>query len=375
MSAGRQPRALRAAAVIPVYNHGATLRRVAEGALAVLPEVLVVDDGSSDGGVEALAGLPVQVLRHGTNQGKGAAILTAARAARDRGLTHIVTLDADGQHDPADIARFLAALAGDPTAFLVGARDFSSPDVPGASRFGRSFSNFWMRVQTGRVVSDMQCGFRAYPVDALLALSLRERRYAFEVEALVKAAWAGFPVRDVPVSVHYPPRRERVSHFRVLGDNLEIALLNTRLTVRSFLPVPHRQYAGDGEGRVSPLRPLRSLRILLSRDATPRELALSAFLGVFIGCLPLFFVQTISIVLAASWLGLNRIAALAAGQLCMPPAVPALCVLAGHWLRHGRPLAEFSLRTLGYEAPQRLLEWGLGSLVLAPLLAGAVGGA
>jgi len=219
-----------------------------------------------------------------------------------------------------------------------------------------------------------QCGFRSYPIDALLALDLSERRYAFEVEVLVKAAWAGLQIQNVPVTVHYPPRRERVSHFRVFEDNLEISMLNTRLTVRSFLPLPHRQFAEDAKGGVTPLHPLRSLRILLARNATPRELAMSAFLGVFIGTLPLFFVQTIGIVLSASWLGLNRIAALASGQLCMPPVVPALCILAGHYLLHGKLLTEYSLKTLGYEASQRMLEWVLGSLALAPIMGGIMAG-
>ena len=92
--------------VIPVYNHGKTLRDVVVRALGVNDKVMVIDDGSTDGGLETLAGLPITGIRHPENRGKGAAIITAAREARERGATHIVTIDADGQHDPADYPRF-----------------------------------------------------------------------------------------------------------------------------------------------------------------------------------------------------------------------------------------------------------------------------
>ena len=119
--------------VVPLYNHGATLRRVVEGVLAQrTPEadaVLVVDDGSTDAGTESLEGLPVMIVRHSQNQGKGRAILTAAREAAARGYTHILTLDADGQHDPADIPALLEKHGEHPAAIIVGARRFDGPHL------------------------------------------------------------------------------------------------------------------------------------------------------------------------------------------------------------------------------------------------------
>lgn len=360
---------------VPVYNHAATLRAVVLGLLERHPHVLVVDDGSDDLGPEILAGLPVRTIRHDRNRGKGAAIRTAAAEARRMGMSHIVTIDADGQHNPADLPLFLEAIALDPLAVIVGARDFSTENVPGASRFGRSFSNFWLRVQTGVILSDVQSGYRAYPLTVLENLRCAEDRYSFEVEVLVRAAWAGFRLREVHIRVYYPPRGERVSHFRAIMDNVRISLLNTRLTIRAIMPVPHRKFGEDGAGRVSPIHPLKSLRILLSDDATPAELALAAALGVFLGTLPLIGMHSIAILLAAGWLRWNKIAALGASQLCMPPLVPALCIEAGHYLRHGVFLTKISLRTLGYEAPQRLWEWILGSLLMAPALAALTGAA
>ncbi|MHB8707501.1 MAG: glycosyltransferase family 2 protein, partial [Desulfuromonadales bacterium] len=170
--------------VIPLYNHGTSVRAVAMGALAQHPAVTVVDDGSTDGGAEQLHGLPVRLLRHPLNRGKGAAIMTALRDAAERGVTHLVTLDADRQHDPADLPKFLAAIAANPEAITVGCRDMTGTGVPGSSRFGRSFSNFWLRLQTGRSLGDTQSGYRAYPVAILTQLPLRQRRYDFEVEVL-----------------------------------------------------------------------------------------------------------------------------------------------------------------------------------------------
>ena len=359
--------------VIPVYNHAATLRGVVERVLALHPDVLVVDDGSTDNALAALAGLPALAAAHGVNRGKGAAIMTGAFFAAKRGFSHIITMDADGQHDPEDFQRFLPLIDEDSTAIIVGARDFNTPNVPNSSRFGRRFSNFWLRVQTGQALDDVQSGYRAYPVRALLALQPRERRYSFEVEVLVRAAWAGFTLREVPVRVHYPPRSERVSHFNALADNARISLLNTRLTARAMMPLPQKKMRLDGEGRVSVTRPLKSLRILLAKRETPPTLALSAGFGCLVGALPLPGLSCMIILLCSGFTRLNKHAALASNQLCIPPFVQAVSVLVGHYLRHGRWLTEFSVETLGREAGQRLWEWVLGSLVMAPALALTVG--
>ena len=367
--------------VVPVYNHGATLRQVVEGVLAVHPDVLVVDDGSTDQGLARIADLPVKIRTHRTNQGKGAAIRTASQEAAALGVTHIVTIDADGQHDPADLPRFFEAVRTHPLAVIVGARDFPAANVPRASRFGRWFSNFWLRVQTGRKLLDTQSGFRAYPVALFEHLKFTETRYAFEVEVLVRSAWAGLDLLDVPIRVHYPPAQQRISHFRAFMDNARISWLNTRLTLRSMLPWPHRRIIQRTQGSaadsaaISVIRPIQSLKILLRDTVTPGGLARAAFLGVFLGTLPLVGIHTMVILLTAGYLGQNRVVAVAASQLCMPPLVPALCIEVGHYLRHGSWLTEFTVQTLGHQAPARLWEWVLGSLVLAPILASLVAGA
>lgn len=361
------------AVVIPLYNHADSVRAVAERTLCVHPLVIVVDDGSTDHGAESLAGLPLHLVRLPRNCGKGAALLAGAEEAARRGASHMITLDADGQHYPEDIPLFLAALERDPTAIIVGRRDFSVPHVPRASRFGRAFSGFWMRVQTGIGVSDMQSGFRAYPMDVLRNLKFTEKGYAFEVEVLVRAVWAGFAIREVEIRVLYPPGSERISHFHPCRDNMRISLLNTRLTLRALLPVPFRQQGGDARERVSLLRPLESLRLLLRDASSPLHLGKSAGVALAISALPLPGLQSMLLLFCIGWMRLNRLCALTMIPLAWPPAVPGLGILLGYRLRNGHWLTEFSVQTLGYEAPQRLLDWVAGAFCLAPFL-GLLGG-
>jgi len=227
--------------VIPVYNHSGTLRDVVTKSLKVHDRVMVVDDGSTDGGVDTLEGLEVDIVRHSKNLGKGAAILSAAKKALRSGMTHMVTVDADGQHDPDDLRHFIPELEAHPDAIIVGKRDFHGAYVPASSRVGRAISNFWLRVETGRSLGDAQSGFRVYPISLFQQLKLRERRYSLEIEILVRAALAGIELREVDISIYYPSPAERVSHFRLFRDNLRLSLLNARLVMRAVVPLPHRK--------------------------------------------------------------------------------------------------------------------------------------
>lgn len=364
---------------IPVYNHAATLRRVAEGVLRHHDRVLVVDDGSSMPVAPLLAGLPVELLRHPRNLGKGAALRSAADWGLQRDYTHMICLDADGQHDPDDLPPFFAAIDEHPRALIVGHRDFAQETIPGSSRFGRRFSNFWLRLQTGNRLKDSQSGFRAYPLLLFEQLRFWTRRYNFEVEVLVRSAWAGLELREVDISVYYPPGDERISHFRGFMDNWRLTLLNTHLTLRSIVPWPHRKILAPEVATVkqprafSLVHPLCSIRLLLKENSSPPQLAVAAGIGVLLGTLPLVFCHTLSILFACGFFRLNKVVAISSSQLCMPPLVPALCIELGYYLRHGHWLTEFTLQTLGYQALERFYEWLLGSLLLAPLLASVVG--
>ncbi|MEQ1508453.1 MAG: glycosyltransferase, partial [Myxococcota bacterium] len=228
--------------VIPTKDDAPTVGDVVRRALARVSDVLVVDDGSTDRSGEVAREAGAVVLTHPVNQGKGAALLTAFRWAAERGYTHAVTVDADGQHHPEEIPRFVDAATAEPTAIVAGSRDMRT--APERSRFGRRFSNFWVWAETGWDVEDTQCGYRVYPIGPVLALGLRGGRYELEVEVLVRALWAGIPVIDLACDVYYPPVDERHSSFRPLADNVRISLLNTRLVVeRVAWPPRWRRHA------------------------------------------------------------------------------------------------------------------------------------
>lgn len=212
----------RFAFVIPVYNHAATVAAVVEGVRSYGRPVFVVDDGSTDETrrvLDALTG--VELIRHDRNRGKGAALESGLRAAAAV-ADWAVALDADGQHDPADAAALMAEAGrqdGQDRAVVIGNRLGMMKDhIPWTSRFGRGFSNFWVRASGGPRVMDSQSGFRAYPLPDVLRWGARAKRFEWEVEILVRAAWKGVRVCELDVSVHYAPRAERVSHFRPWTD-------------------------------------------------------------------------------------------------------------------------------------------------------------
>jgi glycosyltransferase involved in cell wall biosynthesis len=225
---------------VPVYNNAARVREVALGCRKHLRKVLVVDDGSVDAKVaELFAGTDISVVTHAANQGKGAALMTALEYVGARGGAFMVTLDADGQHDPEDIPAVIENLQDD--TILIGSRDFKAANMPGASKFGRVFSNLWFRIETGLAASDTQSGFRAYPVKPIRELPLSTRSYDWEMEVLVRAVWAGLGVRSIPIRVFYPPAGQRISHFHPFLDNLRLSLLHCRLIGRVLLPIPHQR--------------------------------------------------------------------------------------------------------------------------------------
>jgi glycosyltransferase involved in cell wall biosynthesis len=367
--------------VIPLFNHGNTVRAVVERARAAGWPVLVVDDGSGDGGAERVADLNCQVIRLDRNRGKGAAILAGAAHALARGFAAIITVDADGQLDPAEAGRLAAAAAGQWPAIVVGARRMTKDNAPGASRFGRAFSNFWIRLECGRDLPDTQSGYRLYPVRELLALKTGCRRYDFEVEILTRSAWAGLPILTVPVAVHYPAAVDRESHFHQFKDNFRLTCLHTRLVARALLPWSHQRLFGqvpreimaERRERWSLLHPVRLAQRLCREHSSALQLASAAWLGIFLGALPLIACHTVVLLYVCHRLHLNKLTAVTASQLCMPPLVPVLCIQTGYFLRHGRLLLDLSWDTMVVQIHQRLWEWLLGALLLGPLL-GLLGG-
>ncbi len=231
--------AMKAALVIPVYNHAQAIGTVLGESRQLGLPVIVVDDGSTDTTLARIHAYPgITVLRHRVNQGKGAAILTGCREAWRQGYPWAVTMDGDGQHRPMDTLRLLEACSAGCRCLVVGRRlDMARQQgVPWTSRFGRGFSNFWVWAAGGPRLRDSQSGFRLYPLPELFALGVRARRYQFEVEVLVRAHWQGLPIIEVPVEVKYQPAGgHRVSHFHPWLDFCRNAGTFSSLIMRRLL--------------------------------------------------------------------------------------------------------------------------------------------
>ncbi|WP_298032619.1 DUF2062 domain-containing protein [uncultured Alistipes sp.] len=327
-------------AVIPTYNNEKTLARVIADVRRYCTDVLVVNDGSTDATAQILARTEVASVSYAPNRGKGYAIRRALRYAGEHGYRYMLTIDSDGQHFASDIPEFVREAAKTPDALLVGARNLHSDNMPGKNTFANKFSNFWFRIETGIRMEDTQSGFRLYPVQRMKGMKFITRRYEFEVEVLVRAAWRGIAVRNIPVNVFYPEKSERVSHFRPGKDFTRISILNTFLVLGALL-------------FYYPWRFLRSLtkenirrfiadNVTRSRDSNPR-LAASIGLGIFFGIAPLWGYQMIAAGVTAHFTRLNKAVAIISSNISIPPMIP-LILYGSYWtgaqvLQRDMPLA------------------------------------
>jgi glycosyltransferase involved in cell wall biosynthesis len=218
----------RACIVIPAYESHKTLGPLVVDLRAAFPEaqpddLIVVDDGSTDGTVHVARASGVRVVSYRDNRGKGAAIARGLEEASALGYTVALTVDSDGQH-PAASAREVFGASSDPAALVLGIRDLGREGAPRANRFSNGISNFFLSCFTGRRLRDTQCGLRRYPVRETLALGVRAPGYAFEAEVLLRANAAGMPIEERVVHVYYPPEEERVTHFDSVRDPARIVV-------------------------------------------------------------------------------------------------------------------------------------------------------
>jgi len=221
--------------VIPIYEHGSTIRQVVESLAGANLPLLIVDDGSGPATQGTLDRIAkefewVEIRCHAVNEGKGAALVTGYRAAAERGFTHVIQLDADAQHEAADVRRFLAMARENPDSLVLGQPIFGD-DVPRSRLYGRRLSVGLVWLATlSREVRDPLCGFRCVPLPPVLHMVNQVsmgRRMDFEPELAVRLVWMGVPVLNVATRVHYFPGG--ISHFDVVWDDLRLAWLYTRL--------------------------------------------------------------------------------------------------------------------------------------------------
>jgi len=203
--------------VIPAYNEATTVAGVVAAARVHAP-VLVVDDGSTDDTALRATEAGAVVIRHPARRGKGAALATAFAAARARGAASVMTLDADGQHDPADAPSLLAGARAIPRAIVIGSR--CDDALPCGRALAIRLAGFWVNWITGAAVADTQSGFRVYPLALFDAAPPRGRRFVFETAILVAALRQGWSVREVPIRV--VPYAARQSRFHPIADGVSI---------------------------------------------------------------------------------------------------------------------------------------------------------
>lgn len=223
--------------VIPAYNESATIRKVVQGALGHLDTVIVIDDGSTDDTVEKLSNLPVTLRRHPENLGKAASLWNGMQAALDLGAKGIVTMDGDGQHDPADIPRLLMVAEAHPDRLVIGSRLWNRDVIPKARYRANRFANFWIAWASGQAIEDSQSGFRVYPAPLIRVCRIepsRDRGFVFESEIIIEAARHQFLCAFLPVRTIYS-ENARPSHFRPVKDIVRITrMVAWRLFIRGF---------------------------------------------------------------------------------------------------------------------------------------------
>lgn len=365
-------RRLGCAVVIPTYNNDRTLGGVIAGVRRYCADIFVVNDGSTGRTAEVLASTEgIRTIAYARNRGKGYALRCGLRAAREAGFRYALTIDSDGQHYPDDIARFIERIERRPDTLLIGARNLTADNMPARNTFANRFSNFWYLVETGRRLEDTQSGFRLYPLRQLGRLRSLCSRYEFEVEVIVRAAWRGVEVENIPVKVYYAPDGERVSHFRPLRDFTRISLLNSVLVLEALLfYYPWRFFRALTRENIR-----RFIRRNITRSPESNaRLAAAMGWGVLCGILPIWGYQMIFAGLSAHFMRLNKLVAIVFSNISIPPMIPFI-LYGSYWLGGritGLPveltLAEVTLRRMA----ECLAQYLAGSVALAVAAGAAV---
>ncbi len=314
--------------VIPTYNNIGTLAGVIDGVLKYTSNIIVVNDGSTDGTKEVLESYlqnnSLHLVSYSENRGKGWALRQGFIRALQLGYEYVITIDSDGQHFPEDLEAFIHKLEEKGTGLIIGARNMNQSTVPGKSSFGNRFSNFWFWVETGIKAPDTQSGYRLYPVKLMEGTRYFTRKFEFEIEVIVRAAWKGIAIESVPVKVYYAPPDERVSHFRPFRDFTRISILNTVLVLITLLWINPRNFT-RAIFRKSTYTNL--LKEMFNPDEPVSVTAFSVAFGVFMGIVPVWGFQLLIAIALSVLLRLNKALVIVSANISIPPMIPFIIFL------------------------------------------------
>ncbi len=231
--------------VIPVYRHGATLEAVVKSLISFNFPIIAVDDGNDEENKALIAAVAekypqVTVVTRARNGGKGCAMMSGIYKAHEMGLTHILQLDSDGQHDAGKAERFLELSKHNPDAVICGCPEYDK-DAPQSRVNGRKFANGWIHLVTlSHDIKDAMIGFRVYPVEPFVKMLKHtlyiDGRMGFDVEVLVRLYWRGVPIISEPVKVFYPA--DGISNYNYLTDTLRVSGSYARLCLGLIPRIP-----------------------------------------------------------------------------------------------------------------------------------------
>ncbi|MCR5401928.1 MAG: glycosyltransferase family 2 protein [Treponema sp.] len=231
--------------VVPVYNHGSTLESVVQNLSGYNLPVIVVDDGNDQENKAFIQAVEkkfpqVTLVTRKKNGGKGKAMNDGILKASEMGLTHVLQIDSDGQHDANRVKAFLEISEKNPQAVICGYPEYDA-NAPKSRVNGRKFANGWVHFVTlSKEIKDAMIGFRIYPVAPYCSLikkgAFLDGRMGYDIDVLVHLSWKGLPIISESVKVSYP--KDGVSNFRMVRDNLRIALTYARLCLGMFIRFP-----------------------------------------------------------------------------------------------------------------------------------------
>lgn len=364
--------ALKTCVLIPTYNNRLTIAGVIKDVSEYCNDIIVVNDGSTDETARILQSFPgIRLLTFAKNSGKGMALRKGMEHATDLGFDFAISIDSDGQHFACDLLQFLHRLETVRDAIIIGSRNMDQASVPGKSSFGNKFSNFWFKVETGILSPDTQSGYRLYPVYLLKDMRFFTRKFEFEIEVLVRAAWKGIKIESVPVKVYYAPGNERVSHFRPVKDFTRISILNTFLVIAAFLYIKPRDFFRSlfQKKKFSQLISEQLFNPLQSDELK----AASISFGVFMGIVPIWGFQLVVAIFLAFLFKLNKALVIIAANISIPPMIPLIIFLSikagSYWVHNDVLELGFSNNLTLESVGENLKQYVYGSLTLAVIAA------